>query len=52
MVDESGRPTGPPPTQPSVRYGDTEYELILPSGKRIGHRALRHIYKQNLVYVT
>ena len=32
-----------------LRFGDTEFELILPSGRRIGHRALRYIYKQNLM---
>lgn len=32
-----------------IMYGDTPFELVLPSGKRIGHRALRHIYKQNLM---
>lgn len=30
-----------------IRLGDTPYELILPSGARIGHRSLRHYYKQN-----
>ncbi|CCA66358.1 hypothetical protein PIIN_00044 [Serendipita indica DSM 11827] len=30
-----------------VRLGDTPYELVLPSGARIGHRSLRHYYKQN-----
>ena len=39
------------PKQNGVRYGDSDYELVLPSGKRIGHRALRTIYKQNLMYV-
>jgi hypothetical protein len=33
---------------PRVRLGDTPYELVLPSGNRIGHRALRNVYKQNL----
>lgn len=32
----------------SVTYGDTEYELVLPSGGRIGHRAHSNIHKQNL----
>ncbi|EPQ30827.1 uncharacterized protein PFL1_01726 [Pseudozyma flocculosa PF-1] len=31
-----------------VRYGDSENELILPSGARIGHRSLRRYYEQNL----
>lgn len=29
-----------------VRYGDTPYELVLPSGARIGHRSLRRYYVQ------
>jgi pre-60S factor REI1 len=32
---------------PGIRFGDTPYELVLPSGARIGHRSLRHYYKQN-----
>ncbi|GAA5869018.1 hypothetical protein JCM8547_003251 [Rhodosporidiobolus lusitaniae] len=35
------------PTGTSVTYGDTEYELVLPSGGRIGHRAHRTLHKQN-----
>lgn len=35
--------------QGRMAYGDTPFELVLPSGKRIGHRALRTIYKQNMV---
>jgi len=30
-----------------VTYGDTEYELVLPSGARIGHRSLRRYYAQS-----
>jgi pre-60S factor REI1 len=33
--------------EPGIRIGDTPYELVLPSGARIGHRSLRHYYKQN-----
>jgi pre-60S factor REI1 len=33
----------------NVRYGDSPFELILPSGARIGHRALKSVYTQNLV---
>ncbi|KAG8743258.1 hypothetical protein FRC10_012302 [Ceratobasidium sp. 414] len=29
-----------------LSYGDTPYELILPSGKRIGHRSMRRYYAQ------
>jgi len=31
---------------PKIRFGDSAYELVLPSGARIGHRSLRHYYKQ------
>ncbi|GAA6026794.1 hypothetical protein JCM8097_005866 [Rhodosporidiobolus ruineniae] len=34
-------------TGTSVTYGDTEYELVLPSGARIGHRAHTRLHKQN-----
>lgn len=30
-----------------ITYGDTVYELVLPSGARIGHRSLRRYYKQS-----
>jgi pre-60S factor REI1 len=30
-----------------IRFGDSPFELVLPSGARIGHRSLRHYYKQN-----
>ena len=29
--------------------GEADYELVLPSGTRIGHRALKGIYKQNVM---
>lgn len=29
-----------------VRLGDTDYELVLPSGTRIGHRTMRRYYNQ------
>jgi len=32
---------------PQITYGDTVYELVLPSGARIGHRGLRRYYKQS-----
>lgn len=35
-----------------ISYGDSPFELVLPSGRRIGHRALRHVYKQNVVPYT
>ncbi|PFH51974.1 hypothetical protein AMATHDRAFT_141083 [Amanita thiersii Skay4041] len=31
-----------------VTYGDSEYELVLPSGSRIGHRSMRRYYVQSL----
>ncbi|UZJ53070.1 hypothetical protein CBS101457_002390 [Exobasidium rhododendri] len=31
-----------------VRYGDNEFELVLPSGVRLGHRSLRRYYDQTL----
>ena len=34
---------------PQITYGDTVYELVLPSGARIGHRSLRRYYKQSFV---
>ncbi|GAA6048937.1 hypothetical protein JCM3770_007128 [Rhodotorula araucariae] len=37
------------PAGTNVMYGDTEYELVLPSGARVGHRAHRSVYKQNLL---
>ncbi|GAA5989105.1 hypothetical protein JCM10908_001160 [Rhodotorula pacifica] len=35
------------PSGTNVTYGDTNYELVLPSGARIGHRAHRNAFKQN-----
>ena len=34
--------------EPQARYGDNEYELVLPSGTRLGHRAMRRYYNQSL----
>ncbi|EST05938.1 Zinc finger, C2H2 [Kalmanozyma brasiliensis GHG001] len=31
-----------------IRYGDSELELVLPSGARLGHRSLRRYYAQSL----
>jgi len=33
-----------------ITYGDSPYELVLPSGVRIGHRSLKHYYTQNLTH--
>lgn len=30
-----------------ITYGDTDYELVLPSGARIGHRSMRRYYAQS-----
>lgn len=32
-----------------ITYGDTQYELVLPSGARIGHRKHQNIHKQNFL---
>lgn len=37
------------PTDSGITYGDTEYELVLPSGARVGHRQHRNIHKQNFL---
>lgn len=34
------------PTAQVLSYGDTPFELLLPSGSRIGHRSLRRYYVQ------
>ncbi|WFC99959.1 pre-60S factor rei1 [Malassezia yamatoensis] len=31
-----------------IRYGDSELELVLPSGARLGHRSLQRYYRQSL----
>ena len=35
------------PEENPLTYGDTPYELVLPSGARIGHRSMRRYYVQN-----
>ncbi|KIY65917.1 hypothetical protein CYLTODRAFT_423902 [Cylindrobasidium torrendii FP15055 ss-10] len=37
------------PSKNQITYGDSEYELVLPSGARIGHRSLKRYYAQNFV---
>lgn len=32
-----------------LQQGESEYELVLPSGTRIGHRSLKGIYKANVM---
>ncbi|TFK18924.1 cytoplasmic protein [Coprinopsis marcescibilis] len=34
-----------------ITYGDSEYELVLASGARIGHRSMRRYYAQSLTSV-
>ncbi|EAU91378.1 cytoplasmic protein [Coprinopsis cinerea okayama7 len=34
-----------------ITYGDSEYELVLPSGARIGHRSMRRYYAQSFTPV-
>ena len=34
-------------SQDELTYGDSPYELVLPSGARIGHRSLRQYYAQS-----
>ncbi|WFD36201.1 pre-60S factor rei1 [Malassezia cuniculi] len=36
------------PTDNGIRYGDSQYELVLPSGARLGHRSLQRYYRQTL----
>lgn len=37
------------PEDSGITFGDTEYELVLPSGARIGHRKHQNIHKQNFL---
>lgn len=43
--DLSDHPDHRPDNQ--LAYGDTEYELVLPSGARIGHRSMKRYYAQS-----
>lgn len=36
------------PEDNGIRYGDSELELVLPSGARLGHRSLQRYYRQTL----
>ena len=31
-----------------ITYGDSNFELVLPSGARIGHRSMRRYYEQSV----
>ncbi|KAK4705721.1 pre-60S factor REI1, partial [Phenoliferia sp. Uapishka_3] len=46
--DESDSDSDDELPESAITYGDSAYELVLPSGARIGHRAHRDIHKQNL----
>lgn len=49
VVDESDSESDSSDDVPDneLAYGDTEYELVLPSGARIGHRSMRRYYAQS-----
>lgn len=48
-ADESGSDSDDDELPESaITYGDSAYELVLASGARIGHRAHKHIHRQNL----
>lgn len=49
LVSDSDDDDDELPSGTNVTFGDTEYELVLPSGARVGHRAHRAAYKQNLL---
>ncbi|KZT58909.1 hypothetical protein CALCODRAFT_451002 [Calocera cornea HHB12733] len=36
--------------RPQITFGDTPYELVLPSGARIGHRSLKRYYDQSFSF--
>ncbi|EJD52387.1 hypothetical protein AURDEDRAFT_55420 [Auricularia subglabra TFB-10046 SS5] len=39
-----------PPSQ--ITYGDSQYELVLPNGARLGHRSLARYYKQRFTPIA
>ena len=49
IVDETAQETGSDEDLPEneLSYGDSIYELVLPSGSRIGHRSMRRYYAQS-----
>ena len=49
VVDESegGSESSDDIPDNELAYGDNEYELVLPSGARIGHRSMRRYYAQS-----
>ncbi|KIO31262.1 hypothetical protein M407DRAFT_19641 [Tulasnella calospora MUT 4182] len=46
IVEEGNEGDEDIPDGARVAYGDTPYELVLPSGARIGHRSLKRYYVQ------
>ena len=32
-----------------ITYGDSNFELVLPSGTRIGHRSMQHYYEKSVL---
>ena len=53
MDDTAARPKLRTPMDDDLEYrlqiGETDYELVLPNGHRVGHRALKSVYKQNVM---
>lgn len=45
--DEEGSDDEDDLSENQITYGDTNYELVLPSGARIGHRSMRRYYAQS-----
>ena len=35
-------------TDSQIMYGDSNFELVLPSGAHIGHRSMRRYYEQSV----
>ncbi|KAF5389474.1 hypothetical protein D9757_004295 [Collybiopsis confluens] len=47
MVDEDEESDEDDLPENTITYGDSNYELVLPSGARIGHRSMRRYYAQS-----
>jgi pre-60S factor REI1 len=47
IIDEAEASSSEDLPENELSYGDTIYELVLPSGSRIGHRTLRRYYAQS-----
>jgi len=48
IIDDSSSDSDSLPEN-QLTYGDSPFELVLPSGARIGHRSLRRYYAQSLL---